>query len=271
MAKSMAACTLLVPCAAFVPQHGTSVAAPGLRGLVGSKMPAATSHSWTDVVTRGAAPSLIALAGAVAVQAGLGARPSRQATGAESALARRVVGISAPLGEKWDPLNLGSTDRKMERYTAVEIKHGRISMLACIGYLLPEIFRFPGCEDFKSGLGALSTLPAEGWVQLVLFIGAHEVLVKPRANAIHSQDFGLGTELLEGISAEELERKQTAERNNGRLAMAAIIGLMWQDGTFGASPIASIATDGLWGPTFGDRFVQYIPQCNSLLTGRIWC
>jgi len=271
MAKSMTACSLLVPCAAFVPQSGTLAAAPALRGLAGAEMPMATSQSWSDVVQRVAAPSFIAFAGAVAVQAGLGARASRQATKSEPVLVRRVVGISPPLNEKWDPLNLGSTEQKMERYAAVEIKHGRVSMLACIGYFMPEIFRFPGCEGFKSGLGALSTLPAEGWVQLVLFLGAHELLVKPRANALHSQDFGLGTELLEGISAEELERKQTAERNNGRLAMAAIIGLMWQDGTFGVSPIAMIATDGLWGPTFGDRFVQYIPQCNSLLTGRIWC
>lgn len=268
MAKSLTACSLLVPCAAFAPPSGTSVAAPGLRGLAGEKTSMATSLSWSDVVKRGAAPSFFALTGAVAVQ--LGARVSRQVNKADSALVRRVVGVSPPINEKWDPLNLGSTEQKMERYAEVEIKHGRISMLACIGYVMPEIFRFPGCENFKSGLGALSTLPAEGWVQLVLFIGAHEVLVKPRANGLGRFDFGLGTELLEGISAEELERKQTAERNNGRLAMAAIIGLMWQDGTFGASPIATIATDGLWGPGL-DRFVQYIPQCNSLLTGRIWC
>lgn len=276
MAKSMAACSILVPCAAFVPQLGKPNAAPVLRGAVEADTSIATSQTWTDAVGYIAAPSFVALAGAVAVRAGLGARASRQAARSEALLARRVVGISPPLGgpkndQKWDPLNLGNTEQKMKRYAEVEIKHGRISMLACLGYFVPEIFRFPGCENFKTGLGALESIPSEGWVQLILFIGAHELLVKPRAGAIHGMDFGLGTELLEGISDEELERKQTAERNNGRLAMAAIIGLMWQDGTFGQSPIASIATDGLWGPTFGDRFVQYIPQCNSLLTGRIWC
>lgn len=271
MAKSMAACSILVPCAAFVPQLGTPTAAPGLRGAVEVDMPIATSQSWTDAVRCIAAPSFVALAGAVAVRAGLGVRASRQAARSEALLARRVVGVSPPINEKWDPLNLGNTEEKMKRYSEVEIKHGRISMIACIGYLMPEIFRFPGCENFKSGLGALQSIPAEGWAQLIALVGAHELLVKPRAGAIHGMDFGFGTELLEGVSDEELERKQTAERNNGRLAMAAIIGLMWQDGTFGASPIYTIATDGLWGPSFGDRFVQYIPQCNSLLTGRIWC
>lgn len=266
----MTARTLLIPSSSFVSQHGAPVAASGFRVFGGAETAVVTSQSWGAILQRGGVSSFVALAGAVAVKAGFSARASRRANTAESALVCRVVGVSPPINEKWDPLNLGSTEQKMERYTEVEIKHGRISMLACIGYVMPEIFRFPGCENFKSGLGALSTLPAEGWVQLVLFIGAHEVLVKPRANGLGRFDFGLGTELLEGISAEELERKQTAERNNGRLAMAAIIGLMWQDGTFGASPIATIATDGLWGPGL-DRFVQYIPQCNSLLTGRIWC
>ena len=27
---------------------------------------------------------------------------------------------------------------------------------------MPEIFRFPGCESFTHGLGALETLPFEG-------------------------------------------------------------------------------------------------------------
>lgn len=41
-------------------------------------------------------------------------------------------------------------------------------------------------------------------------------------------DFGLGTELLDGIDDAELERRMTVERNNGRLAMVAIMGLMVQ-------------------------------------------
>eukprot|EP00913_Durusdinium_trenchii_P035029 g32769.t1 len=117
----------------------------------------------------------------------------------------------------------------MDRYTQVEIKHGRVAMIATVGYIMPEIFRFPGCESFKHGLGALESIPFEGWVQLVALIGAHEVLVKPRAGGLGSSDFGLGTELLDGIDPEELERKQTVERNNGRLAMVAIMGLMVQD------------------------------------------
>merc|ERR1719237_206083 len=111
---------------------------------------------------------------------------------------------------------------------------------------MPEIFRFPGCEGFSNGLGALGTIPLEGWIQMVAFIGAHEVLVKPRAGGMGAYDFGLGTELLEGVDAEEVERKQTVERNNGRLAMVAILGLFLQDYKFGP-PLEYMRNNGWWG------------------------
>lgn len=55
-----------------------------------------------------------------------------------------------------------------------------------------------------------------------------EAEVKPRAGGMGPNDFGLGTELLDGIDDAELERRMTVERNNGRLAMVAIMGLMVQ-------------------------------------------
>lgn len=212
---------------------------------------------------RGAGLSAAACAmgcAAAGVAAGVVMRSQSKRTA--GATARRAIGICLPLTEKFDPLNLGNTDAKMERYTAVEIKHGRISMIATMGYILPEAFRFPGCEGFDNGLGALTTIPLEGWIQLVAFIGAHEVLVKPRAGGMGAFDFGLGTELLDGIDDEELERRQTVERNNVRLAMVAILGMMWQDGTFGKTPMVMLATEGFWGPPV-DFLVNDIPLCTG--------
>mmetsp|Transcript_30688 Transcript_30688/g.41185 ORF Transcript_30688/g.41185 Transcript_30688/m.41185 type:complete len:318 (-) Transcript_30688:139-1092(-) len=133
-------------------------------------------------------------------------------------------------------------------------------MIACLGYVMPEVFRFPGCESFESGLASLSSLPVEGWIQLFAFIGAHDVLIKPREGGLGPWDLGLGTELLDGITDVELERRQTVERNNGRLAMVAIFGLMVQDGMFDASPISLLKTDGWWGPAV-DVFIKDIPIC----------
>merc|ERR1719245_15481 len=115
-----------------------------------------------------------------------------------------------------------------------------------MGYILPEIFRFPGCEKFDHGLAAFNSIPVEGWVQLLLFLGAHEVLVKPRQGGMGAYDFGFGTELLQGIEDKELERRQTAERNNGRLAMIAIMGMMVQDGIWSKTPLMMLKSDGWW-------------------------
>lgn len=251
---------LCAPAVAFAPHGGLGAhpAEPLQRSFAEARIgaPAAAttgSHSWGTVAGGG-----LAVVGLTAAVAQANGRCGRGASRVE----RRVVGICPPINVKFDPLNLGNTEARMERYTQVEIKHGRISMIACIGYIMPEIFRFPGCEKFENGLGALSSIPAEGWFQLFLFIGAHEFIAKPREGGMGPWDLGLGTELLEGIDEEELERRQTVERNNGRLAMVAIMGLMVQDGMFGKTPIAMIKSDGFWGPPV-DWFIKDIPICGG--------
>merc|ERR1712241_110908 len=60
-----------------------------------------------------------------------------------------------------------------------EIKHGRISMLATMGYMTPEIIgKWPGyCApsaglkfaDIPNGLAAVSKIPGTGWFQIFLY------------------------------------------------------------------------------------------------------
>merc|ERR1712187_897357 len=83
------------------------------------------------------------------------------------------LGVQAPVGY-WDPLGL-SKDGDMEtfrRRRETEIKHGRVSMIATIGYIVPEYFKFSGYlspsagikfSDVPSGLGALTKVPSAGW------------------------------------------------------------------------------------------------------------
>merc|ERR1719199_521468 len=54
-------------------------------------------------------------------------------------------GVQPPVGF-WDPLGLskdGDVDA-FKRRREVEMKHGRLSMVACIGYIAPEYVKFPG-------------------------------------------------------------------------------------------------------------------------------
>merc|ERR1719245_2784447 len=89
------------------------------------------------------------------------------------------LGVQPPFGF-WDPLGLAS-DGDMEsfkRRRATELKHGRVSMLACLGYITPEYFKFPGyCApssgltftEIPNGLAALSKVPGFGWLQMIAF------------------------------------------------------------------------------------------------------
>merc|ERR1711979_65498 len=55
------------------------------------------------------------------------------------------LGVQAPVGY-WDPLGLskdGDADA-FKRRRVTEIKHGRVSMFACLGYIVPEYVKWPG-------------------------------------------------------------------------------------------------------------------------------
>merc|ERR1719221_581495 len=94
------------------------------------------------------------------------------------------LGVQAPVGF-WDPLGL-TKDGDVTTFTRrrnTEIKHGRVSMWACLGYIVPEYFKWPGYvapsagikfADVPNGLAALSKVPGAGWVQIIAFCGAME-------------------------------------------------------------------------------------------------
>ena len=156
------------------------------------------------------------------------------------------LGVQPPVGF-WDPLGL-SADGDVEvfnRRRAVEIKHGRISMFATIGYIVPEYFRFPGYlspksglqfEDVPNGLAAISKLPPVAWQQIVVFIGSLELFVNKQVGDepgnFGKGNLGMG---LGQLDEETRKRKLSAELANGRLAMMAIIGMFFQDGLTGSA------------------------------------
>merc|ERR1719311_1747019 len=160
------------------------------------------------------------------------------------------LGVQAPVGF-WDPAGLsqdGDADA-FKRRRVTELKHGRVSMIACIGYITPEFFKWPGyCSpslgikvaDIPNGLGACSKIPEAGWLQIILFGGIFEKgLFKydPSRAPGDYENAGIlgvpnGTTLPEG---EEKKRKLNAELANGRLAMMAIIGMFYQDGLTGSA------------------------------------
>jgi hypothetical protein len=95
-----------------------------------------------------------------------------------------AIGAQAPLGF-WDPLGLlkDADQERFDRLRYVEVKHGRISMLAILGHMMNTYgFRMPGEIAFgvpftsvKAGLGAFDVIPAAGLAQIFAFIGVLEL------------------------------------------------------------------------------------------------
>merc|ERR1712241_1170090 len=160
------------------------------------------------------------------------------------------LGIQPPFGF-WDPMGMSSDGdvETFKRRRATELKHGRVSMLACLGYITPEYFKFPGyCSpssgltfnEIPNGLAALSKVPGAGWLQMIAFVGAMEKgLLKhdpDRAPGDFANAGALGVPNGKIISkGEDRTRKLNAEIANGRLAMVAIIGMFYQDGLTGSA------------------------------------
>ncbi|CAK9105025.1 Fucoxanthin-chlorophyll a-c binding protein E [Durusdinium trenchii] len=158
------------------------------------------------------------------------------------------LGVQPPVGF-WDPLGL-SADGDVEvfqRRREVELKHGRISMFACMGYIVPEYFKFPGelspkmglkFADIPNGLAALTKVPGQGWAQIVAFLGTYELFInKPVGDEPGNYGKGnLGLGFFGPVTNPEARKKKlSAELANGRLAMMAIIGMFFQDGLTGSA------------------------------------
>ena len=166
--------------------------------------------------------------------------PAKQAASTTSlASFENELGAQDPLGF-FDPLGMvaDGDQEKFDRLRYVEIKHGRISMLAVVGYLVAEAgVRLPGNVDYSgltfadvpNGFAAFNTISGAGIGQVVAFIGALELAVMKditggefvgdfRNDTI---DYGWDT-----FDADTKMQKRAIELNQGRAAMMGIPALM---------------------------------------------
>ena len=155
-----------------------------------------------------------------------------------------ALGVQEPLG-LWDPMGMlnGADEERFERLRYVEIKHGRISMLAFLGQIVTRAgIHLPGSinyardsfDSFPNGVAALvgpNSIPTAGLVQLIAFVGLLECSVMRDIEGTGNEfvgdfrngyiDFGW-----DEFDEEEKLFKRGVELNNGRAAMLGILGLM---------------------------------------------
>merc|ERR1711904_285095 len=86
-----------------------------------------------------------------------------------------LAGITAPAGF-FDPLGFSTTvsGGKLLFYREVELKHGRVAMLAALGFLVAESFHplFGGNIDVPSYIAFQETPLHKFWIAVLLGLGA---------------------------------------------------------------------------------------------------
>jgi len=148
----------------------------------------------------------------------------------------------------FDPLYLGDF-LDLQWLREAELKHGRVCMLASTGYIMQEFYGLPSYPGYSSNpVEAFSSVPAEGLLQIVIFMGWLEVIGNKGKYTMMDMfedpkrvpgDLGFDP-LKFGENKETRERLEMAELKNGRLAMLAFSGMIHQTFVTGKPVIASL-------------------------------
>jgi hypothetical protein len=161
------------------------------------------------------------------------------------------AGVTEPLGF-FDPIGFSKdiSEGRQRFYREVELKHGRVAMLAALGFLVAEQFHplFGGKIDGPSILAFQETLqigvekdPSFIYSAILLAIAIPEVFSvftfnspaggEPWSIREDHEPGNLGFDPLglKPTDAAELKEMQTKELNNGRLAMLGAAGMIAQE------------------------------------------
>merc|ERR1719445_776094 len=161
-----------------------------------------------------------------------------------------VPGVLPPVGF-FDPLGFAerANDATFLRYREAEVTHGRVAMLATVGFLVGEkvegsSFLFDASIKGPA-ITHLSQVPPLFWGLLTIFIGASELyrakvaFVNPAYVPTGQQglmredhypgDIGFDPLNLKPKDPIEFENMATKELQHGRLAMLAAVGFMAQE------------------------------------------
>jgi len=169
----------------------------------------------------------------------------------ESKFCAGLPGALAPVGE-FDPLGLsdGLSINELKRYREAEVTHGRVAMMATLGYLVAENFHplFGGqiTGPANSHLGQVQEVAPVFFFGLALAIGNRELeraltgWEKPSVAAegdsyallrddYYPGDIGFDPLGLKPSDPAEFAEMQTKELQHGRLAMLAASGMIVQE------------------------------------------
>ena len=196
------------------------------------------------------AVSLLALAGSAAAFSPFASKKAAATPAPKPFSAADLTGALDPVGF-FDPLGFAAKadENTLKRYREAELTHGRVAMLAVVGFLVGEkvegsSFLFDASVKGPA-ITHLSQVPGPFWLALVGAIGFAEFKraeigwVEPQNVPVSKPgllretyvpgDLGFDPLNLKPEDSEEYKLMQTKELQNGRLAMLAAAGFMAQE------------------------------------------
>ena len=189
-------------------------------------------------LTAGTATAFVAPSSAPAAKTQLAAAPVQEWAGAGP------FGFFDPLGLSKD-VDAG----RLAFYREAEIKHGRVAMLAAVGFLFQEHYTFTGVDSPSFVSFEQPGLNNSLWLFLALMLGnvegkSVETFMELNGGMLAEQnesktwrikddhfsgDLGFDPLGLKPTNAKDLKEMQSKEINNGRLAMIGIAGMVAQE------------------------------------------
>lgn len=165
---------------------------------------------------------------------------------------QQLPGVIEPTGF-FDPAGLsdGVDPSELKRFREAELTHGRVAMLASVGFLVGESGATPLFEGKIDGIAINQfwSVPGGFWPVILLFIAVPETFRALRGwmePTVPENYFQLRTGYVPGDldfdplglkpeDPEELKEMQTKELQHGRLAMLAAAGMIVQELQTGAT------------------------------------
>lgn len=158
-----------------------------------------------------------------------------------------LPGTVAPTGY-FDPIGFaqaGTSLNDIKRYREAEVQHGRVAMLATVGYLAGEAISGP-FQIAGPANDQLAQMPLPAFAFLTVFIGAAELkratigwkepdlgswtdTLFTLRDSYYPGDLGFDPLGLKPTDAKEFAKMQTKELQNGRLAMLGAAGMCAQE------------------------------------------
>lgn len=167
------------------------------------------------------------------------------AVGDENFDVKQMPGVLPPVGF-FDPAGLSTnkSEQRMRWFRESEIKHGRVAMLAAVGFVVQESFHplFGGQIDSPSAFAFQETPLQNFWGLVVMALSAVESFhINKIKNPANGNGFGVVQDSHElgnfgfdplGMKPKDpaaLREKKNKELQNGRLAMLGIAGMVAQE------------------------------------------